>query len=106
MQILVLPSDARFHFSILPSHPAEVHLEDVIKPLGFTATKGVKDLGLSRKLSEPVNQRASLKPEMALRGDDTGEQYFASSTVEHIHEIIKSRKKPDKVVEAPVYEYT
>ena len=38
--------------------------------------------------------------------EETGEQYFAPETVEHIHEIIKSRKKPDKVIETPVYEYT
>ncbi len=37
--------------------------------------------------------------------EETGEQYFAPVTVEHIHEIIKSRKKPDKVIETPVCEY-
>ncbi len=38
--------------------------------------------------------------------EETGEQFFAPVTVEHIHKIIKSRKKPDKVIETPVYEYT
>lgn len=38
--------------------------------------------------------------------EETGEQYFAPETVEHIHEIIRNKKKPDKVIEAPVYEYT
>ena len=38
--------------------------------------------------------------------EETGEQFFAPATVEHIHEIIKSKKKPDKVIETPVYEYT
>lgn len=37
--------------------------------------------------------------------EETGEQFFAPETVEHIHEIIKTKKKPDKVIEAPVYEY-
>lgn len=36
---------------------------------------------------------------------ETGEQYFTPETVEHIQELIKSRKKPDKVIETPVYEY-
>jgi len=36
---------------------------------------------------------------------ETGEQYFAPETVEHLQALIKSSKKPDKVVETPVYEY-
>lgn len=36
---------------------------------------------------------------------ETGEQYFAPETVEHIQAIIKRRKEPDRVIETPVYEY-
>lgn len=36
---------------------------------------------------------------------ETGEQYFAPDTVERIQNLIKSRKKPDKVIETPVYRY-
>ncbi len=36
---------------------------------------------------------------------ETGEQYFSPETVEHIHSLIKSREKPSKVIETPVYEY-
>jgi YgiT-type zinc finger domain-containing protein len=36
---------------------------------------------------------------------ETGEQYFAPETVEHIQSIIKSRKRPDRVIETPVYNY-
>ncbi len=36
---------------------------------------------------------------------ETGEQYFAPETVEHIQAVIKSRKKPVKVIQTPVYEY-
>ena len=51
-----------------PTHPGEVLLEDVIKPLGLTVTEAAKYLGVSRKtLSELVNQKAALSPEMALR---------------------------------------
>ena len=51
-----------------PTHPGEVLLEDVVKPLGLTVTEAAKNLGVSRKtLSELVNQKAALSPEMALR---------------------------------------
>jgi YgiT-type zinc finger domain-containing protein len=36
---------------------------------------------------------------------EMGEQFFAPETVEHIQAIIKGRKKPDRVIETPVYEY-
>lgn len=36
---------------------------------------------------------------------ETGEQYFAPETVEHIQVLLKSRKEPAKVIETPVYEY-
>jgi YgiT-type zinc finger domain-containing protein len=36
---------------------------------------------------------------------ETGEQFFAPETVEHIQGIIKNRKKPDRVIETPVFDY-
>ena len=36
---------------------------------------------------------------------ESGEQYFAPETVEHLQALIKGKRKPDKVVETPVYEY-
>jgi len=51
-----------------PTHPGEVLLEDIIKPLGLTITEAANNLGVSRKtLSELVNRKASLSPKMALR---------------------------------------
>jgi addiction module HigA family antidote len=51
-----------------PTHPGEVLLEDILKPLGLTITDAAKSLGVTRKtLSELVNQKASLSPEMAIR---------------------------------------
>ena len=51
-----------------PTHPGEVLLEDVIRPLGLSITEAARDLGVTRKtLSEFVNQRSGLSPEMALR---------------------------------------
>ena len=51
-----------------PTHPGEVLLEDIIKPLGITITEAAKDLGVNRKtLSDLVNGKCSLTPEMAVR---------------------------------------
>lgn len=51
-----------------PTHPGEVLLEDVIKPLGITINEAAKDLGVNRKtLSDLVNGKCSLTPEMAVR---------------------------------------
>ena len=36
---------------------------------------------------------------------ETGEQFFSPETVEHIQSLIKSNKKPAKIIETPVYEY-
>ena len=51
-----------------PTHPGNVFLEDVMKPLNLTVTDAARMLGVSRKaLSEFVNEKASLSPEMAIR---------------------------------------
>jgi len=36
---------------------------------------------------------------------ETGEQYFSPETVEHIQALVKSNRKPDKLIQTPVYEY-
>src|SRR4030066_1357445 len=51
-----------------PTHPGEILREDVIKPLGLTVTEAAKRLGVTQKtLSELLNCKASLSPEMAVR---------------------------------------
>jgi len=51
-----------------PTHPGEVLYEDVLKPLGISITEAARNLEISRKtLSEIVNGRCSLTPEMAVR---------------------------------------
>jgi addiction module HigA family antidote len=51
-----------------PTHPGEVLLEDVIKPLGITITEAAQYLGISRKtLSELIHGKCGLSPEMAVR---------------------------------------
>ena len=36
---------------------------------------------------------------------ETGEHLFSPDTVEQIQKIIRSRKKPDRVIETAVYDY-
>lgn len=51
-----------------PTHPGTVFLEDVMKPLNLSVTKTAGLLGVSRKaLSEFINEKSSLSPDMALR---------------------------------------
>lgn len=51
-----------------PPHPGEILRELWLEPLGLSITKAAAILGVSRKtLSEIVNGRSSVTPEMALR---------------------------------------
>jgi YgiT-type zinc finger domain-containing protein len=37
---------------------------------------------------------------------ETGEQFFSPETVGHIQALIKSNRKPDRIIETPVYQYS
>jgi len=51
-----------------PPHPGEVVREFCIKPLGLSVTEAAKGLGVSRTaLSELLNGRRGISPEMAIR---------------------------------------
>lgn len=51
-----------------PPHPGRILNEDCIKPLGLSITESALKLGISRTtLSEIVNGRAGISPEMALK---------------------------------------
>ncbi|MDH5429667.1 MAG: HigA family addiction module antitoxin [Nitrospirota bacterium] len=51
-----------------PSHPGGFVKTEVIEELGLSVTKAAEILGVRRAtLSELVNEKASLSPEMALR---------------------------------------
>ena len=51
-----------------PTHPGNVFLEDIMKPLNLSVTEAARRLGVSRKtLSEFINEKSSFSPEMALR---------------------------------------
>lgn len=51
-----------------PPHPGEIIRELCLKPLGLSVTKAAKGLGVSRTtLSELINNRRGISPEMAIR---------------------------------------
>ena len=51
-----------------PPHPGEVIKELCLEPLGISITEAAQKLGVSRKtLSEVVNGRSGISPEMAIR---------------------------------------
>ena len=51
-----------------PVHPGQLFKEEVLIPLDITVTRAALDLRVSRKtLSEFLNGRSSLSPEMAVR---------------------------------------
>lgn len=51
-----------------PRHPGTVLKYDVLEPLGLSVTEAARRLGVTRKtLSELINARASMSPEMAVR---------------------------------------
>lgn len=51
-----------------PAHPGTILLEEWITPLGFSIAKFALRIGTSRKnLSEIVNCKTGISPEMALR---------------------------------------
>jgi antitoxin HigA-1 len=51
-----------------PPHPGEMIKELCLEPLGLSVTDAAKGLGVTRKaLSELINGRSGVSPEMALR---------------------------------------
>ena len=53
-----------------PPHPGRIVRQECMEPLGLTVTDSAKALGISRNaLSELVNERRGVSPEMAIRLD-------------------------------------
>ena len=51
-----------------PPHPGRIVRQECIEPLGLTVTAAARGLGVTRKaLSELVNGRSGISPEMAMR---------------------------------------
>lgn len=81
-----------------PPHPGEIIRELCLKPLDLTVTDAAKHLGVSRKaLSELLNGRANVSPEMAIRlsiaFDTTPESWLSMQMEFDLWNASKKRSK-------------
>lgn len=90
-----------------PPHPGEVIRELCLDPLGVSVTTAAKALGVSRKnLSELLNGKIGISPEMALRlsiaFDTTPESWLTQQMHYDLWQAQKRRKQlhVEKLTEA------
>ena len=90
-----------------PPHPGEVLRELCLTPLGVSVTAAAKALGVSRKnLSELLNGKIGISPEMALRlsiaFDTTPESWLTQQMHYDLWQAQKRRKRlhVEKLTEA------
>ena len=82
-----------------PPHPGLSVRHDCLEPLGLSVTEAARKLGVSRKqLSDIVNCRAGISPEMAIRldkafGGGAATWYRLQST----WELAQALKKADRI---------
>lgn len=51
-----------------PTHPGRIIKEDILKPLNLTVAEAAENLGTTQEaLSELIDERSSLSPDMAVR---------------------------------------
>ena len=88
-----------------PTHPGLSIRYDCLEPLGLTVTAGAKALGVSRKqLSDLVNCKAGLSPEMAIRvakvfGGDAKTWY----RIQAAYDIAQALKRADEIQLEPLW---
>ncbi len=59
---------APIEIGMMPSHPGAILREEILAPLNLTVSRAAKALGVRRAtLSDLLNEKAALSPEMALR---------------------------------------
>ena len=86
-----------------PPHPGEVIRELCLAPLGLSVSEAAKALRVSRKtLSEILNGRAGVSPEMAIRlaiaFDTTPEGWMNQQTQYDLWKAGKKRKALEKKI--------
>ncbi len=82
-----------------PPHPGLSVRHDCLEPLGLSVTEAARKLGVSRKqLSDIVNRRSGISPEMAIRldkafggGSDTWVRLQAA------YDLAQAMKKADRI---------
>jgi len=82
-----------------PSHPGEVVRELCIDPLSLSVTEAAKGLGVSRTaLSELINCRRGISPEMAIRLSVTFGGSAESWITQQAHyDLWKAMQSADKI---------
>ncbi|MBL8645043.1 MAG: HigA family addiction module antidote protein [Rhodospirillaceae bacterium] len=82
-----------------PPHPGLSVRFDCLEPLGLTVTDAAKKLGVSRKqLSDIVNGRAGISPEMAIRLDKAfGGGAEAWARLQAAYDLAQAMKKSGKI---------
>ena len=82
-----------------PPHPGLSVRYDCLEPLGLSVTKAAGKLGVSRKqLSELVNARSGISPEMAIRLDKAfgggADTWFRMQAT---YDLAQAMKKADRI---------
>jgi addiction module HigA family antidote len=82
-----------------PPHVGEIIRHDVLEPLGLSVTNAAKVLGVTRSaLSNLLNGRASLSPEMAIRIEKAfGPEVEHLMRMQHAYDVAQARAKADQI---------
>ncbi len=82
-----------------PPHPGEVIRFEVLEPLKITVTDAAKLLGVTRPaLSNVLNGRASLTPEMALRIEKAfGPKMDHLMRMQLAHDLARTRAQASRI---------
>ena len=83
-----------------PPHPGRIVRQECLEPLGLSVTDGAKALGVSRNaLSELVNERRGISPEMAIRlAKAFGSTPDAWAGMQLAHDMAQAMKQADRIV--------
>lgn len=82
-----------------PPHPGRIVQQECLEPLGLSVTAGAKALGISRNaLSELVNERRGISPEMAIRLDKAfGGGADSWHLMQAAYDIAQAMKQADRI---------
>ncbi len=82
-----------------PPHPGLSVRHDCLEPLGLSVTEAARKLGVSRKqLSDIVNRRSGISPEMAIRLDKAfGGGSHTWIRLQAAYDLARAMKKADRI---------
>ena len=82
-----------------PPHPGRIVRQECLEPLGLTVTDAAKALGVSRNaLSELVNERSGISPEMAIRlAKAFGSTAEAWAGIQFDYDMAQAMKHADEI---------